>query len=89
MFASQIEQRLGHETSVGIGVEYLPITNLAIRSGIVSNPTVACFGVGYSMGGLRIDIAFSYHQRLGYSPHLSISYTYLRNKADTLPSNQL
>lgn len=59
-----------------IGVEYRPVKALAIRAGFAANqPTIASFGLGlYLQQGLQIDMAASYHQILGMTPSVSISY---------------
>jgi hypothetical protein len=47
---------------------------LFLRAGINSNPVQSSFGFGYVYGRLAADLAFTFHQLLGYSPHITVSY---------------
>ena len=70
-----------------IGVEYRPVKALAIRAGFAANqPTIASFGLGIFVQGLRIDVASSYHQILGVTPSVSISYGFNPKKASATPT---
>jgi hypothetical protein len=69
-----------------IGVEYRPMKALAIRAGFAANqPTIASFGLGLYLQGLRIDVASSYHQILGLTPSVSISYGLNPKKVSSTP----
>lgn len=69
-----------------IGVEYRPMKALAIRAGFAANqPTMASFGLGLYLQGLRIDVASSYHQILGLTPSVSISYGLNPKKVSSTP----
>ncbi len=55
------------------GLEYTPIANLFLRCGVATGPTSQyAFGLGYGWKHFTIDLAFSHHQFLGYSPHISL-----------------
>lgn len=57
------------------GVEYFVIDKLCFRVGFGTDPILGSFGLGIiPKEGLRIDIASTYHQRLGFSPQIGISY---------------
>ncbi|PLX00958.1 MAG: hypothetical protein C0594_14975 [Marinilabiliales bacterium] len=59
------------------GMEYMLVDNLYLRAGVSTNPLNRyAFGVGYGKTGFRADFAFSYHDYLGITPHLSMSYTF-------------
>jgi len=58
------------------GIEYNPVRNLSIRAGMSSNPMSLAFGLGWRVKGMTFDLAFSYHEVLGYTPYLSLSYTF-------------
>lgn len=58
------------------GTEIKVIDDFVIRTGISSNPLQPSFGLGYAFKNLKADLAFSYHQLLGLSPHFSISYAF-------------
>ncbi|MFW5886762.1 MAG: hypothetical protein ACOCUL_03295 [Bacteroidota bacterium] len=57
------------------GIEFMLMDELYLRAGISSNPMQNAFGLGYSLGKITADIAFTYHQ-LGLTPHLSFSYEF-------------
>ncbi len=59
-----------------MGLEYNPVRSLSIRTGLSSNPMSLAFGLGWRVKGMTFDLAFSYHEVLGYTPYLSLSYTF-------------
>jgi len=58
------------------GIEYRIIEKIYVRGGITSDPTLYTFGFGINFKKLKIDFASSMHQTLGYSPQISIIYTF-------------
>jgi len=55
------------------GLEYNPVDDLFLRCGMSTGTMYQyCFGIGYSWKFLTIDISFSHHKFLGYSPHISL-----------------
>ena len=58
------------------GVEYAPVKNLYTRIGISSNPMMFSFGLGWLVKSISFDLAFSYHEVLGYTPYVSVAYTF-------------
>lgn len=58
------------------GIEYSPVSNLSVRAGLSSNPMMLSFGLGWRVKAICFDLAFSYHEVLGYTPYISISYTF-------------
>lgn len=59
--------------SLKMGIDYRIIKQLHLRTGFSTNPSKNSFGVGYNINKIKIDIAVSRHQILGYSPQLSLS----------------
>jgi len=59
-----------------IGLEYHMINYFYLRTGISTNPSLTTFGLGYVIKHAKADIAFSYHQILGLSPHFTLSYEF-------------
>ncbi len=55
-----------------IGIEYMPLNRLALRTGIVSEPTQFAFGIGFIFSHVTVDYAMTTHQILGISHHLSV-----------------
>lgn len=59
------------------GVEYHLIKSIYTRFGVSTfEMSSYSFGVGFVYKGINADIAFSQHQILGYTPHISFSYSF-------------
>ncbi|MCF8380534.1 MAG: hypothetical protein K9H49_13215 [Bacteroidales bacterium] len=71
ILAIQLKKKLDHELRLLGGMEYELLENLYIRTGIMTNPVQSTFGLGYKLGKLSADIAFTHHQILGFTPHFS------------------
>ncbi|MEN9347874.1 MAG: hypothetical protein ACOVOO_09920 [Flavobacteriales bacterium] len=67
---AQSEQRV----SIKGALEYQAVENFFIRAGAGSMPSSTAFGIGYQFSGWRLDAASSWHNTLGFSPQLSLSY---------------
>ena len=72
----QTEKDLDADAIIKAGIEYHPIKQFFLRGGISNNPLLSSFGFGLELQNFVIDIAASYHQDLGFSPHLSLSYAF-------------
>lgn len=58
------------------GLEFYLVKNFIARAGISSNNSLISFGAGYKTKGFYIDVAFSYHSYLGYSPFITLVYNF-------------
>ena len=58
------------------GTEYTPFDSFSFRAGIAVNPVMNYFGLGYQWKSFQADLAFSYHNLLGYIPDFSLSYEF-------------
>ncbi|HOP03803.1 MAG TPA: hypothetical protein PLE67_04950 [Tenuifilaceae bacterium] len=63
-------------TNFMVGVEFSPIKSLYFRTGVMTEPSTICFGMGYNVKSLKMDIAFSRNEYLGFTPHVSLSYQF-------------
>jgi hypothetical protein len=72
------ELSTGGKARFSIGFEYLIVKNLQIRGGYGSGGSVFCFGIGYKMKSVKIDMGFILHERLGMTSSASLIYE-LRN----------
>ncbi len=64
-----------YETSAfKAGVEYHIVKILYLRAGVGTNPTKTSFGFGLEFDSFKFDIAAAYHQQLGYTPNISLTY---------------
>ncbi len=60
------------------GVEYHVIKSIYARFGVSTYEMSSySFGVGFVYKGIKADMAFSQHQILGYTPHVSFSYSFM------------
>ncbi len=57
-------------------IEYKPNKSIVFRGGVGTNPSLASFGIGTNLKKFQIDIAAQYHQILGFSPELSLTYSF-------------
>lgn len=65
----------GH-SEVRSGLEYQFDRRLMVRGGATSNPWQYFAGAGLLIKKLQMDIASSFHPRLGSSPQLALSYAF-------------
>lgn len=71
-----VEKNIDEKQSFKGGVEYTPLPNLAFRIGMATNPSLMCFGIGYSKGPIQISAAFTRHEYMGYTPHFTAAYQF-------------
>ncbi|MFK7799020.1 MAG: hypothetical protein AB8E82_16320 [Aureispira sp.] len=71
---AEVEKDLERPLNGRFGIEYHPIPVLYLRAGVATTPVMASFGLGLHLNALKIDIASSYHQVLGFTPSLSLTY---------------
>jgi len=72
---SEVQYELDLERTVGkLGLEFEWSKALSLLSGIATSGEVFNFGGIYTKEKLQAGMAFSYHQYLGVSPSISISY---------------
>ncbi len=58
------------------GLELELLEDFYFRAGIATNPNTYSFGLGYSFKSFQMDIGFSRHPVLDYSPAVSIVYAF-------------
>lgn len=58
------------------GLEYTPISAFDLRVGFCTKPLQPSFGMGYSFRNMNIDALALYHQQLGISSGVSLSYMF-------------
>jgi len=73
----ELEKEISFSARVKAGIEYQVQERVYLRTGISTEPTQASFGLGFKIkDGLKIDVASSYHQVLGYSPSAGLSFQF-------------
>ncbi len=60
---------------ISAGCEYRYREKFFFRAGISSGAAILSFGAGIKIKKLAIDIASTLHSYLGFSPHISLTYT--------------
>jgi len=69
------EKNLEEDHIFKAGLEYHIVKQLYLRTGISTNPGSYSFGFGLELSRFKMDLASTYHQVLGFSPQLSLSYS--------------
>lgn len=60
------------------GVEYKPAKKIFVRGGISTQPFEYGFGAGFELKNISVDVASAYHAQLGYSPSVSLKYSFTK-----------
>ncbi|RMG30592.1 MAG: hypothetical protein D6730_02375 [Bacteroidetes bacterium] len=74
LVVADVQKDIDHPVSFRGGIEYAIIPALRARVGVSTEPLSLNGGLGLVLNDLHIDVAFSYHERLGYTPHVSVNY---------------
>ncbi len=73
---AEVEKDLDYTVRTRFGAEYQLIEQLWLRIGVATQPAEYTFGLGYTLkNSFRIDVSARYHQVLGFSPGIGITYT--------------
>jgi len=80
LLSAEVEKDLDLPVIFRSGLEYNMLDKFYLRFGIATNPMLFSFGFGYRMNPFNVDIAFSKHPILGYSPAISLEYSIKKNK---------
>lgn len=81
--AIETEKDMSQKAIFKAGIEYKPIKEFYLRAGIGTNPTLTSFGFGINLKNLKIDVAGNYHQSLGISPQLGLTYIFKKTETTT------
>lgn len=74
LFAVEVRKQSDQQLEFNSGMEFRIREQVQLRMGIEARTALFSIGVGYSLKRIQTDLAFSYHQYLGYSPAFSIYY---------------
>ncbi len=78
---AEVEKDIDYPARARFGVEYRAVEALFLRFGIATEPTSMSFGLGLQLeNSLRLNVASSYHQVLGFTPGASITYGIFKNE---------
>ena len=71
------EKHIEYPMRAKVGLEYLPLKQIAFRAGLGTQPFEMNAGFGYSFNTkFSLDLGSSYTQNLGWSPNFSLSYAF-------------
>jgi hypothetical protein len=87
--AAEVQKDIKYKAEFKAGIEYLPVKELYLRIGLSTNPVLSTFGFGLNLKNLKIDFAASYHQTLGLSPQLGLSYSFKKTKKNIHESEEV
>jgi hypothetical protein len=71
LMAIEIQKDIDHDPVVKGGFEYVLYRKISFRTGFHLNPSLSCFGVGYSASRIRIDYALQYSRIINLSHQVS------------------
>ncbi|MEN8120128.1 MAG: hypothetical protein ABFS35_07265 [Bacteroidota bacterium] len=80
LISAEIEKDLEFPVIFKSGLEFNLVNKFFLRFGIASNPMVFSFGFGYKAKPFNVDIAFSKHPVLGYSPAITLEYSITKKR---------
>ena len=68
------EKETDADNVVKAGVDYRIAEPLYLRAGFSTEPALSAFGFGLKFGQFTLDAAASFHQVLGFTPHVSLLF---------------
>lgn len=71
---AEAEKDIDYAPAIKAGIEYYVIEQLYLRAGVGSKPFTSAFGFGLKLKQFQLDFASTFHQTLGYTPQVSLSY---------------
>jgi hypothetical protein len=76
ILAAESEKDFSGELILKFGIEYLPVSQLAFRMGISSDPSQYSFGLGYQTKRFWSGLAFNNHLVLGLTPSVEFGMVF-------------
>lgn len=80
MFVLETEKDLSQKPRFKAGIEYQPLPHFYLRAGISNNPILSTFGTGLQLRNFQIDLSATYHQALGVTPQLGLTYLVVKKE---------
>lgn len=82
----ELEKNIEFKPIYKFGFDYNLFNNLNVRIGANTSPNYLTFGLGYKINKIRADLSFSYHQILGFTPHIGFVYNFKTEYTSTIES---
>ena len=73
---SEIQKDFDHDIRLKVGLEYQLLDDLFIRVGVSNHPNQISFGLGYKYKVMKMNLAYSKHQTLGYTPSIDLNISF-------------
>lgn len=73
---TEIEKDFDNDARVKLGIEHQFVKDLFIRLGVSSKPNQISFGIGYQYKIVKMNLAYSKHQNLGYTPSFDLNISF-------------
>lgn len=73
---AEIEKDFDNDIQIKFGIEHEFIENLHIRLGVSNHPNQISFGLGYQYKIVKMNLAYSKHQTLGYTPSFDLNISF-------------
>lgn len=73
---TEIEKDFDNDIRVKFGIEHQFIKNLNLRIGASNHPNQISFGLGYKYKIVKMNLAYSKHQNLGYTPSFDLNISF-------------
>lgn len=82
LIVADIEKTVDFPLSFNSGIEYAFHKMFKARAGFSTYPVTFNVGVGFEAKNIQVDFTNAFHERLGYTPQLSLSYVFKRSNTD-------
>lgn len=73
---TEVEKDFDNDIRVKFGIEHQFIKNLNLRIGASNHPNQISFGLGYKYKIVKMNLAYSKHQNLGYTPSFDLNISF-------------
>ena len=80
LFLIEAEKNIYYKLRLKGAFEYQPIKKFFFRGGIATQPVELAFGFGHRFKLIQLDLGSSYHQLIGWSPQISLTYKFEKEK---------
>jgi hypothetical protein len=81
--AIETEKDIAKKAIFKAGIEYKAVKEFYLRVGIGTNPTLTSVGFGLNLKNLQLDFSANYHQTLGITPQMGLTYTFKKTNTST------
>ncbi len=85
LIAIETDKDISQKAIFKAGIEYKIVKEFYLRAGISTKPVLSSFGFGINIKNFKIDIATTYHQILGISPQLGLTYNIPAKNPSKIP----